>query len=98
MALQLTHTVKGVTMTNAYHKVRYVSGNKEKLHIDIQVSASSSDEPLDNFSFVLPSESMYHTGDASDVNYTKQAYEFMKSGVFSDLSGSIKDYTTATDV
>jgi hypothetical protein len=98
MALQKNHTVKGVNMTDAYHKVSYISGNKNGVHVDIQVCASSEDEAIDHFSFKLEGENMSHAGDSDDVNYTKQAYEHMKANVITDLSGVERDYTTAIDV
>ena len=98
MALELTHVVNGVTMTNAYHKVSHVSGNKDKLHVDVEICASSNDPAMDSFSFVMESADMSHAEDSADRNYTKQAYEHLKSGAITDLSGNARDLSSATDV
>lgn len=102
MALNLDHLYHGSTMTDAYYKVVYVSGNKDKLHIDVEVyqNATEADNgnKADSFSFAMEAGDMSHADDASDKNYTKQAYEYMKAGAFDDLQGVSRDYTSAVDV
>lgn len=96
MALQLDYSFKGVSITNAYHKVLNVSGNKNKLNIDIGISVSAEEDIIDNFSFELTS--LFHDGSANDTNYTKQVYEYLKSNQVTDSLGTLRDYTLAVDV
>lgn len=103
MALQKDLTVHGVFITNAYHRVSYVSGNKEGLSIDIKcykdvTEAADSKAYLIEFGFTIPSGSLIHDNGASDKNYIKQAYEYMKSTTFEDYKGVTHDYTSAVDV
>lgn len=98
MALQLTHTANGVTMTNAYHKVSYVSGTKDTLHVDISIHASSSDAKMDGFSFKMEAGDMAHDDGTADRNYTKQAYAHLKAAAITDVEGNARDLSSAVDV
>lgn len=102
MALQLTDTYAGLTITNAYHKINHISGNKDKLTVDVKIYKDATEAGNNNtateFSFRMDSGDLTHDDGASDKNYTKQAYEFMKAAIFTDLSGNSRDYTSATDV
>ena len=98
MALQLTHTVNGVTMTDAYHKVEYVSGSKDNLTVNVAISATSSDAKMDEFSFKMESGDLSHDDGANDKNYIKQAYEFLKAGPITDTMDEARDLSSAIDV
>lgn len=103
MALQQDLTVHGVTVTGAYHRVYYISGNKGGVSVDIRCykDATEAVDPeafLAEFAFNLPGGSLVHDDGASDKNYIKQAYEYMKAGVFDDYVGTSHDYTGATSV
>lgn len=102
MSLQLDQTYAGILVADAYHKINYISGNKEKLHIDVVISKDSTEDAANNnieaYSFVMEASDILHDDSAGDVNYTKQAYEFMKAAVFNDLANVEHDYTSAIDV
>jgi hypothetical protein len=102
MALLKQHIFSGVVVNNAYHKIEYISGNKDGLIIDVSVSKDAYENAngsiICKFSFVMASNTLSHDDDSSDKNYTKQAYVFMKYNAFTDLNGNQQDYTTATDV
>lgn len=103
MALQQNHTFKGVTLTGAYHRVEYVSGNKNELNVNVSIykdaiEAADKANSLDAFSFNIVDTDLVHDDGASDKNYTKQAYEYMKAAAFDDASGVSRDYTSATTV
>ena len=103
MALQKDLTFKGVTVTGAYHKIGYISGSKDGIHVDVKcykdaAEATTPENFLEEFSFVIESGDLVHDDGASDKNYIKQAYEYMKAGVFEDYSGVSHDYTGSTDV
>lgn len=104
MSLQLNHTHFGAVMTNAFHKVHYVSGNKDTLHVDVRIYENEAAKIADEnnfaaeFSFVMSSTDLVHDDGATDKNYTKQAYEFMKAAAFNDVRSVSRDYTTATDL
>lgn len=103
MALQMNYDFHGLTVTGAYHKVGYISGSKDKLNIDVKVykdAAAASADPMDNldsFSFSIQSGDLIHDDGASDKNYTKQAYSYLKAGVVSTSVGDL-DFSGATDV
>lgn len=101
MALQKDLTLHGVSVTGAYHRVHFVSGGKSSLSVDIRCykdATEAADESafLDEFAFELPGGSLIHDDGASDKNYIKQAYEYMKANPITDYSGVSHDYTTGT--
>lgn len=98
MALEMTDTVEGASLTDAYHKISHVSGNKDGLHVDVGIHVNSSEKAISSFSFKMEAGDMAHDDGASDKNYTKQAYEHMKAGALTDLGGISRDYTSATNV
>jgi hypothetical protein len=98
MALQLATTVwKGITLTNSYHKVLCGSGSKKGLEITVGIHADSTSDTLDVFRFFIAESGLVHDGSATDVNYTAQAYAYMKANVI-ESDGKTHDYTNATDV
>lgn len=103
MALQLTFIVHGMTVTNGYHKVSYVSGNKGQITVDMEsykdaTEAATAGNHLDSFSFKMSDTDMSHDDGVTDKNYTTQAYEYLKAGVITDVSGASVDFTSATDL
>jgi len=102
MALQKQHIFCGVTVPDAYHKVTYISGNKNKINVDVAISKDAAHDALGQvlarFSFQMEASDMVHDDGAADKNYTKQAYTFMKAAVFADLNEVEHDYTAATNV
>lgn len=103
MALQMNMTFHGVSVTGAYHRVDYISGNKDGLYVNVRCykDATEAADPmayLDEFSFKMADTDLVHDDGANDKNYLKQAYEHMKSAAFDDMSGVSHDYTSATDV
>lgn len=103
MALQQDMTVHGVSVTGAYHRVHHVSGNKNNISVDIRcykdaTEAADPEAYLSEFAFELPGASLVHNDGASDKNYIKQAYEYLKAGVVTDYQGVSRDYTGATSV
>ena len=98
----MNHLYHGVTMTGAYHKVVHVSGNKDTLHVDIEIYQNSTEadarNKADEYSFRMETADMVHDDSANDKNYIKQAYEHMKAAAFNDLMGNVHDYTSAVDV
>lgn len=102
MALQLTETYAGIGVTDAYHKIHHLSGSKDALHVDVSiykdVTEANNRNAICSFTFIMGSGDLVHDDGVSDKNYTQQAYEFMKNGIFTDLSGTSRDYTGAVDV
>jgi len=97
MALQMTTTYNDVLMTDAYHKVLKVSGNKDRLEVTISVRATPTSPTMYALSFQIPGADLVHDGSALDKNYTEQAYAWMKANTF-DSNGTTHDYSTALDV
>lgn len=102
MALLMDHEYAGIAVTGAYHKIAYVSGNKNELNVDVVVSKDSVEDAADNsiegFSFQMSNVDLVHDDGVTDKNYTAQAYAFLKATVIVDVTGVSRDYTTATDV
>lgn len=102
MALQMDHTFAGVLVSNAYHKINYISGNKDQLHVDVVISKDATEDAaanhLDSFSMVIDGADLAHDDGANDKNYTKQVYEHMKANIVTDVEGGNRDYTGAVDV
>lgn len=90
----MDRTVHGIAITGAYHKINYVSGNKNRVHIDVRVykdkatSDADSNDYIESLSYVMEDADMAHDGGASDNNYTKQAYSYLKG---------LAEYSTAVD-
>ena len=103
MALQQTHTYKGMEIVDAYHKIVHISGNKNILYVNIGVAkdatASEEGQHIDTIEFTVPGNELKHDDSSQDKNYTKQAYEYLKANPVLDLrTGETYDYTSATDM
>jgi hypothetical protein len=82
MALSKTITFKGVTITNAYHRVWGISLTKDKVSFGLSVHSSSEDEMIDSTSHSC-------SYDIDGENPIKQAYEHLKT---------LDDFSDATDI
>ena len=78
----MDRTAHGIALTAAYHKVHYVSGNKDNMHITVRVyvdAAAAAATPED------PVEELGYTMDVGDLDFAattpwggnniKQAYD-----------------------
>ena len=96
MALELTASHNGVSVTDAYHKVMHVGGTKDSTEVRLGIFASSSEANP----FTVCHFSMTPTMDdgASDKNNIKQAYTYLKAGEVTMSNGLVLDLSTAVDV
>lgn len=96
MALQMTTSHNGVSITDAYHKVMHVGGTKDMMEVRMGIFATSSESNP----FTVVHFSMAPTMDAGagDVNNIKQAYSHLKAGEVTMSNGMAIDLSTATDV
>lgn len=102
MALQMTTTFHGVSVTDAYHKVNWISGSKNGINVSLRVykDAAESADPgafLKEINFEIPAADLVHDNGSNDKNYIKQAYNYLKAAEVQTSSGMV-DYTSATDV
>jgi hypothetical protein len=93
MALQLTKEVQsGISVTDAYHKILSVEGNKENLRLRVGVfkdkTSSDDGKPAAEYLGFNFSPSV----EADSENFIKQGYAWLKTQT------TPVDYTGATDV
>ena len=102
MALQMTTTFHGISVTDAYHKVNWVAGSKNGVRVSLRVykDAAESVDPgafLKEINFEIQAADLVHDNGANDKNYIKQAYAYLKADERETSVGTV-DYTSATDV
>jgi len=82
MALSKTTTFKGVTVTNAYHRVWGVTLTKDTVSFGCGIHAAADDEMIDSTSYSC-------AYDINESNPIQQAYEHLKT---------LSEFSGATDV
>lgn len=72
MALSKTFEYRGLVVKNGYHKVGYLSGNKESVIVNVEKFTNDKQNIIDveNYSFVP---------NMNGENFIKQAYEYLKT-------------------
>ena len=95
MALDMNRTVHGAVLTAAYHRIHYVSGNKDGMSIDVRVYIDEATYTADANDHIK--ELSYRMAD-TDLDYANstpwggnniyQAYEYLKA---------LAEYSSATD-
>ena len=94
MALQLTVSYKGLTLTNAYHRIYHVSGSKVGgLNVHIGVQTAVGEDAIYKVESHIPADQITYGPAAGD--HLAQCYTYLKTQTA--VGGQI-DYTTATDV
>ena len=90
----MTTTWKGITLTDAYHKVHTQSGSKDHgLHVTVGVHSAQGEAVIFTVSEYVPAADLVHGTDVGD--YLAQIYAHLKTRA---PVGDQLDYSTATDV